>query len=128
MKKELTWEIAEQFLKNSNSVDLPEFVTISDAAAESLGKLKGWLHLNGLTSLSDAAAESLGKREYALYLNGLTSLSDAAAEVGFCGSWWISEASTKKSAFFWSLYSLNGSIGRNDRNMSDGLSVRCLRD
>jgi len=151
MKKELTWEIAEQFLKNSNSVDLPEFVTISDAAAESLGKLKGWLHLNGLTSLSDAAAESLakhkgffylngltslsdaaaeslGKHEYTLYLNGLTSLSDAAAEVGFCGSWWISEASTKKSAFFWSLYSLNGSIGRNDRNMSDGLSVRCLRD
>jgi len=42
---------------------LPEFVTISDAAAKSLGKHKGNLSLNGLTSLSDAAAESLGKHE-----------------------------------------------------------------
>jgi len=74
MKKELTWEIAEQFLKNSNSVDLPEFVTISDAAAESLGKLKGWLHLNGLTSLSDAAAESLAKHKGYLGLNDSMSI------------------------------------------------------
>ncbi|MBM3417230.1 MAG: hypothetical protein FJY20_12535 [Bacteroidetes bacterium] len=33
-----------------------------------------------MTSLSDAAAESLGKHERSLELNGLTSLSDAAAE------------------------------------------------
>jgi len=59
MKKELTWEIAEQFLKNLNSVDLLEFVTISDAAAESLGKHKGWLELDGLTSLSDAALHNV---------------------------------------------------------------------
>lgn len=58
----------------------------------------------------------------------VSNSGDSFQYVGFCGSWWISEASTKKSAFFWSLYSLNGSVGRNDRNMSDGLSVRCLRD
>jgi hypothetical protein len=54
--------------------------SLSDAAAESLGKHNDWLQLNGLTSLSDAAAESLGKHNDLLELNGLTSLSDPAAE------------------------------------------------
>jgi uncharacterized protein (TIGR02145 family) len=57
-----------------------------------------------------------------------SNLGDSFQFIGFCGSWWSSEASTNKSAYFWSLYSLNGSVGKNDRSMSDGLSVRCLRD
>jgi len=81
MSKEITLEIAEQFLKNPEVTDLSEFVTLSDAAAESLGKHNGWLYLNGLTSLSDAAAESLGKHNDGLELNGLTLLSDEAVEV-----------------------------------------------
>ena len=78
MNKELTLEIAEHFLINPDSIELSEFATLSDAAAESLRKYNGWLELN-VTSLSDAAAESLGKHKGYLSLNGLTSLSDAAA-------------------------------------------------
>ena len=52
----------------------------ADAAAESLSKHEGWLHLRGLTSLSDTAAERLSKHEgKCLTLSGLASLSDAAA-------------------------------------------------
>jgi len=80
MNKELTLEIAELFLEDSDSIDLSEFEISSDAAAESLGKHNGSLSLNGLTSLSDTAAESLGKHNDWLSLKGLTSLSDAAAE------------------------------------------------
>jgi hypothetical protein len=59
--------------------------SLSDAAAESLGKCEEWLYLDGLTSLSDAAAERLRRCKGRftasfLFLNGLTSLSDAAAE------------------------------------------------
>ena len=85
-EKVLTKEIAEQFLADDDSVDLREFTTIEDAAAESLSKYEGGpddgdLWLNGLTELSDAAAESLRKnRGEFLFLYGLTSLSDAAAE------------------------------------------------
>ena len=62
-EKVLTKEIAEQFRKKKNSVDLSRFTAIEDAAAESLSKHEGWLNLSGLTSLSDAAAESLSKHE-----------------------------------------------------------------
>jgi len=80
-EQRLTKEIAEQFLADDDSVEMIEFTTISDAAAESLGKHEGRLWLIGLTSLSDAAAESLSKyRGEWLCLDGLASLSDAAAE------------------------------------------------
>ena len=61
-------------------LNLSGLTSLSDTAAESLGKHQSDLSLNGLTSLSDAAAESLGNRESGLWLNGLTSLSDAAAK------------------------------------------------
>ncbi len=53
---------------------------LSDAAAEALGKYKGYLYLRGLTTLSDAAAEALAKHKGGLYLSGLTTLSDATAK------------------------------------------------
>ena len=82
----LTVEIAEKFLADNDSVDLSQFTSIEDAAAEALGKNRGGpLFLNGLTSLSDTAAEALAKHEGVgfnggLYLIGLTSLSDTAAQ------------------------------------------------
>jgi len=54
--------------------------SLSEAAAQALGKHKGELILRGLTSLSDAAAQALGKHKGKLHLEGLTSLSDAAAQ------------------------------------------------
>jgi formylglycine-generating enzyme required for sulfatase activity/predicted DNA-binding WGR domain protein len=54
--------------------------SLSNVAAESLSKYKDELRLDGLTCLSDAAAESLSKHEGSLHLDGLTSLSDTAAE------------------------------------------------
>ena len=55
----LTKDIAEEFLKDDQSVSLLEFTSIEDSAAESLSKHQGQLSLVGLTELSDAAAESL---------------------------------------------------------------------
>ena len=52
----LTKDIAEEFLKDDQSVSLLEFTSIEDSAAESLSKHQGQLSLDGLTELSDAAA------------------------------------------------------------------------
>lgn len=52
----LTKEIAEQFVEDEDSVDLSEFTTIEDGAAESLSKSGSSLWLNGLTTLSEYAA------------------------------------------------------------------------
>ena len=60
-KNILTLEIAEKFLKEDDSVDLDQFTSIEESAAEALTKHKGSLHLNGLTTLSKAAASSLAK-------------------------------------------------------------------
>ena len=76
----LTKEIAEEWIADEDSYDLAEFEAIDDAAAESLSKHKGELHLDGLTKLSGAAAESLSKYKGDLVLSGLTELSDAVAE------------------------------------------------
>ena len=55
--------------------------SLSDAAAEILGKHEGGLWLCGLTSLSDAAAKAFASQQGdILFLTGLTTLSDAAAE------------------------------------------------
>jgi len=82
IEKRLTKEIAEQFLKDEDSMDLREFAVIDDDAAESLSRHEGEeLALDGLTTFSDAAAEALGMHTGVdLSLNGLTSLSDKAAE------------------------------------------------
>ena len=77
---ELDEEVAQSFLEDPDSVDLGDFTSITDAAAEVLSKHKGELALFGLTELSDAAAEALSKHEGELILDGLTELSDAAAE------------------------------------------------
>ena len=74
-EKVLTKEIAEQFLAYDDSVDLDDFTTIEDTAAESLSKHERSLELNSLTELSNAAAESLSKHKGRLSLDGLTSLS-----------------------------------------------------
>ena len=71
---------AEILGKHEGDLYLGDLTSLSDAAAASLAKHEGDLDLNGLTSLSDAAAESLAKHEGHLDLRGLTSLSDAAAE------------------------------------------------
>ena len=44
-EKVLTKEIAEQFLSDEDFVDLDDFTTIEDAAAESLSKHEGTLRL-----------------------------------------------------------------------------------
>ena len=82
MSQELTLEVAQEFLKDNDAVRLSKFNSIADAAAVALAKNEIYLYLRGLTTLSDAAAEALGKikGDY-LYLSGLTTLSDAAAEV-----------------------------------------------
>ena len=56
MSKVLTKEIAEEFLEDSESVDLYHFTHIDDAAAESLSSYEGDLNLCGLTELNDVAA------------------------------------------------------------------------
>ncbi|MDA7532383.1 hypothetical protein OAK70_02420 [Akkermansiaceae bacterium] len=65
----ITENIAEQFLKDNDSVDLQPFTSIDDAAAESLSKYKGVLWLDGLTELSDAAFETLSKHDGGLGLD-----------------------------------------------------------
>jgi len=65
----LTKEIAEQFLEDEDSVDLEEFTSIEDDAAETLGEGSASLTANGLF-----------QERPRLSLDGLTSLSDAAAE------------------------------------------------
>jgi len=92
--QELTLEVAQKFLQyaqyaclqpgravhRARVVDLSEFKSIADVAAEALAKHKGILLLDGLTTLSDAAAKALAKHEGELCLDGLKTLSDAAAE------------------------------------------------
>ena len=76
----LTAEMAERWDGTNSPVDISQFTSIEDEAAEELAKHKRQLYLVGLTSLSDGAAEALGKHEGELILGGLTSLSDAQAE------------------------------------------------
>jgi len=78
--KNITKEIAEEYLKDASSVDLRTFTAMDDAAAVVLSKSDGWLNLNGLTHLSNSAAKALARFEGGpLSLNGVTELSDEAA-------------------------------------------------
>lgn len=64
---------AAQYLLN-----LSEFGTIDDNAAEAIAFFKGDVLLDGLTALSDRAAEALAEHNGGLSLNGISRLSDAA--------------------------------------------------
>lgn len=81
MRKEaiLTRKIAEQFLAESNSVNLSDFSSMEDAAAHVLAEI-GPIALNGLTSLSPTVAKILARSGGLIELNGLTNLSDATAQ------------------------------------------------
>jgi len=79
--KTITKEIAQSYLKDTNSVDLNTFMELDDKAAEVLSKSDGWLELSGLTHLSDAAAKGLAKfKGISLELNGLTEVLDSVAQ------------------------------------------------
>jgi len=77
MKKQkvLTKEIVGEFLKNADSIDLSDFISIEDDAAQILAQHKGDLRLKGLKSLNDAAAYSLAK------LSGVTPSSASVVPV-----------------------------------------------
>jgi hypothetical protein len=75
----LTKQVAEEFLKDNQSVDLTFFAFIENAAAQTVAQHKGELRLNGLKSISDTAAHALAQHEGYLGLDGLTSISDATA-------------------------------------------------
>jgi|GEM_PF-2987702 len=79
-EKVLTKEIAEQFLAEEDSVDLSEFTTIEDGAAESLSKSGSSLWLNGLTTLSECAATSLSGTGRPVRLQGLKHLTPETAK------------------------------------------------
>ncbi len=76
----LTKKIAERFITESESVDLSDFSSIEDAAAEILAKYKGDLFLSGLTSLSPTAAKALASHEGDLNLCGLTKITTKLAQ------------------------------------------------
>jgi hypothetical protein len=82
-QKVLTKEIAEEFIKDDASVELEQFESIDDAAAEVLGsyqpEVSDGLLLSGLLNLSDLAAENLAKAKCDIDLSGLTTLTDTAA-------------------------------------------------
>ena len=67
-------------LVSKGTLRLDGLTKLSDAAAESLSKLKGDLCLSGLKQLSDAVAESLSKHEGDLELQGAKNLSNAAVD------------------------------------------------
>jgi len=78
-KKILTLTIAEQYLADSDSVELDSYSCIEDSAAAALAKFKGGLDLSGLRSLSETAAQNLADHKRALDLGGLKRLSHEAA-------------------------------------------------
>ena len=67
---------------DGRGLDLDGLISLSEAAAESLAKHRGYLDLGGLETLSDTAAAKLGSIFQGEYLNicSLHDLSDAAYE------------------------------------------------
>jgi len=74
----ITKAIAEEWLKNPDSVQLSEFQQLDVEAATVLATAFPWLHLEGLKTLNDSAAEALAKFDGDLHLEGVASLSDNA--------------------------------------------------
>jgi uncharacterized protein (TIGR02145 family) len=48
--------------------------------------------------------------------------------IGYYGSWWSSSEYSTSNAWYRFMYCGNGNVFRDDRDKSDGFSVRCLRD
>lgn len=78
-KKVLTKEIAEEYSRESWSVNLADYNVVDPAAAQILARQEGWLNLSGLTELSPDTAEILAAHKGDLNINGIKELSDAAA-------------------------------------------------
>ncbi len=78
----LSVEDVEQFLTDSDEVDLSQFSHLEDDAAEllSISEHQGSLDLSGLERLSTEAAEALAKYQGSLDLSGLKRLTTPAAE------------------------------------------------
>ena len=78
----LSVEDVEQFLTDSDEVDLSQFSHLEDDAAEllSISEHQGSLDLSGLERLSKEAAEALAKYQGSLDLSGLKRLTTPAAE------------------------------------------------
>jgi hypothetical protein len=73
--KNITKEVAENFLKEPNSWDLSKRTHLDEDAAEVLGRFKGSeLLLQGLEALTEAAAKSLAQFNGGLDLRGLKSI------------------------------------------------------
>jgi len=93
----LTVEIAESWMKNSDSIDLNQFTQLTESAALMLSEAEKstWLELNRPINLSYSVAELLCQYQKSwLQLNGLSDLSDAVARqlarhggcgLGLCG-------------------------------------------
>lgn len=94
--KILTKEIAEQFLKDEDSVDLWEYTSLEDEAAQLLAKHEGDLDLSGLLNVSESNVKILAQHIGCLRLCGLKSISDsmAIALAGTKGDLWISGITT----------------------------------
>lgn len=80
----LTKEVAEQFVADSEAVDLNAFATIADDAATLLASYKSesfgaYLSLDGLKSLSASSAAALASYDGDLSLCGLETLSPEIA-------------------------------------------------
>ena len=75
----LTKDVAEQFLRDNESVFLSNYTFIQYAAAQILSRHDGELYLWGLTSISENSADVLASHRGDLNLGGLTHLSDKAA-------------------------------------------------
>jgi len=71
----LNVQIAQNFLKWPNIVNLRRFTSINDAAAQALAGHEGRLFLDGLAELSVEIATALSAHEGSLWLTGLTELS-----------------------------------------------------
>lgn len=73
IKKELTLEIAKQFLDKTESIELSQFTSITDAAGQALSNHIGQLRLEGLTSFSEFVLDSFVCNETEIFLSDILS-------------------------------------------------------
>ena len=76
----LTKEIAERFVKTPDSVDLSDFTSIEDSAAEIISNYEGQLSLYGLSKLSSKSAKFLSRHKGRLLICQINHLSLSAAK------------------------------------------------
>ena len=75
----LTAAIAVRYLEDNDSVDLNDFLSLTEEAAQVLSLHDGNLSLSGLRLLSPESASALSRHAGSLSLRGLTTLSDGVA-------------------------------------------------